>query len=199
MPSFWAEDFYRLWIGKGYVTSSPFHSVAFVFQILLVSTATSFSTTVAQQILIGAGRVQMVAVALILGSALNLTFSVILIRPYGLAGMAAATLIASATIDLIAMPLMLQRVIGLSLTGFLRHSCLRPAATGLLQALLMVSVRLIGPAESFVHLVYQGLLAGAGAFAALIAVGLTSEDRQRLLVQPLLRLRQRTATVEADS
>lgn len=193
---FWSEDFYRLWIGGKYISGTPFHSVAFLFQILSISTVTSYTTSIAQQILIGAGKVRQVAIALIIGSAINLTFSLILIHFYGLAGIAVATVIASVVIDLIAMPLMLQRILGFSVTGFFRNSCLRPLAAGLLQAILMVSMRLLGPADNFVYLAFQGILAGAGSLVVLISVGLTREDQQRFLVEPLRRFRNKNIAID---
>lgn len=190
-----AEDFYRLWIGSSYLSGSPFHSVALILQVLLLSTVTSFSTSIAQQILIGAGRVRPVAIALIIGSAINLTFSVILIFFYGLVGMAIATVIASVVIDLIAMPLMLQKTLGFSVITFLRNSCIRPVVAGIFQLILMISINLLCPAGNFVQLVLQGLLAGSGALAILILIGLTREDRQRFLVEPLRRFRSKKIAI----
>lgn len=105
MAAFWSNDFYRLWIGEKYLSGAPFQSVALIFQILLLSTVTMFSSGIAQQIICGTGRIRANATLLIIGSVINLTFSLILIRPYGLAGIAIATVIASVVIDLIAMPL----------------------------------------------------------------------------------------------
>jgi O-antigen/teichoic acid export membrane protein len=186
--TFWAEDFYRLWIGESYLDGSAFQSVALLFQILLLSTVTCFTTSIAQQILIGSGKVQQVAIALIIGSAINLTFSLILIHFYGLAGIAIATVIASVVIDLIAMPFMLQRLLGLTVIAFVRNSCVRPLIAGLLQAILMISIRYIGTAENFVHLALQGILAVTASIVVLVSIGLTREDQQRFLVGPLRRL-----------
>lgn len=184
----WAGDFYRFWIGTSYLSGSPFQSVALLFQILLISTVTCFSSSIAQQILVGAGHVRLVAIALMAGSIINLSFSLILIRFCGLAGIAIATVVASVIIDLIAMPLMLQRVLGFSVTAFLRNSCLRPLAAGLLQVLLMMSIRSLGPADNFLFLILQGMAAGVGAIAILILAGLTREDRQGFVVAPLRSL-----------
>lgn len=194
VAAFWAEDFYRLWIGEKYLSGAPFHSVAFLFQVLLISTATTYSSSIAGQILMGAGRVRSVATALILGSMISLTFSLILIRPYGLAGVAASFVIASAVVDLIAIPLMLQRALGLSATKFLRSACVRPMATGALQALLFGCIRLTGHAGDWTHLILHGVLAGAGAAAIVLSVGITAAERRRFLLQPLRRLRRRTRT-----
>ena len=188
VAAFWAEDFYRLWVGETYVSGVHFHSVALIFQILLISTFTTYVSSIAGQILIGSGRVRTVAIALICGSMLNLTFSLILIRPYGLAGIAAATVIASVIIDLIAIPLLLQKIIGLSVKSFLFSACVRPVVVGALQAILILTIRLMGKPADWQNLFLQGGLAGGGLVATVIAIGLTTSERERFVVRPMQRL-----------
>ena len=188
IAAFWASDFYRLWIGEKYLSGTPFLSVAIIFQILLISTVTCFSSTIAQQIIIGTGRVRVSATLLIIGSIINLSFSLILIRPYGLAGVAAATVIASVVIDLIAMPLMLQKIVGLSVFHFLRKACIRPIIAGVLQAITMGCIKFTGHPANFFQLVLQGILAVVGSAAVLVVVGLTREEQKRFLIQPVRKL-----------
>ncbi|MSN27149.1 MAG: oligosaccharide flippase family protein [Geobacter sp.] len=197
IAAFWADDFYRLWIGEKYLSGVPFQSVAVIFQILLISTVTCFSSSVAQQIIMGTGRVRLVSTLLIIGSVINLSFSVILIRPYGLAGVAVATVIASVLIDMIAMPFMLQRVLGLSASAFILNSCIRPAAAGLLQAVIMYCIKLAGPAGNFTYLILQGTLAAVGAAAIFLVIGLTKEERHRFLFEPLRRIRKNRLAIES--
>jgi O-antigen/teichoic acid export membrane protein len=201
VATFWAEDFYRLWIGEKYLSGTPFHSVALLFQILLISTVTTYISSIAGQTLMGAGRVRIVATALIFGSILSLTFSLILIHPYGLAGVAASFTISSVAVDLIAIPLLLQRILGLSVVDFLSSACVRPVAAGALQAILMVCIRLTGQPGDWLHLLLQGILAGTGSVALVLAVGVTTKERQRFLVQPLRRLwgKERAAAASASS
>jgi O-antigen/teichoic acid export membrane protein len=183
----WAEDFYRLWIGEKYLGGAPFQSVAVLFQILLISVFTDNSSSIASQILIGAGRVRTVATALICGSILNVTMSLILIRHYGLAGVALATVTASVVIDLIAMPLLLQRVLGLSAMSFLRRSCVRPLGVAALETVFLLCLRLAGRPSYWPQLVSVGVLAGLGCAVIVLSVGVTAEERQRFLIQPLRR------------
>jgi O-antigen/teichoic acid export membrane protein len=185
---FWAGDFYRLWIGDRYLGGGMFTSVAVLFQILVISVFTSYSSSIANQILIGAGRVRTVATALICGSFLNLTISLLAIRHYGLAAVAAATTGASVVIDLVAMPLLLQGILGLSAAKFVRHACARPVAVGLLQALLIMLVRLSGRPEHWAQLIAQGMVAGVGMVAIVFAVGLAPEERRRFFLDPLRRV-----------
>lgn len=185
---FWSEDFYRLWIGEEYVSGDQFHSVALLFQILLISVFTTYISNIAGQILVGSGGIRMIAIALICGSALNLMFCVILIGPYGLAGIAMSTVIASVLIDLIVIPVLLQKMIGLSVKNFLLSACVRPVAVGALQSIIIVTIRLTGNPEDWHHLIIQGLLAGVGSVATVLVVGLTTGERERYIIGPIQRL-----------
>jgi hypothetical protein len=163
-------------------------AVALLFQILLISVFTNYSSSIASQILIGAGRVRTVAIALISGSCLNLMVSLLLIRRYGLAGVAVATAFASIVIDLSVMPLLLQRILGLSAISFLRRACARPLAVGVLQVLLFTGIRLTGRPDHWLLLIWQGMLAGTGTLILLLAIGMTSVERERFLLRPLRRV-----------
>src|SRR5262249_55811157 len=146
---------------------------------------TGYSSTIAQQILIGAGLVRSVATLLITGSVISLSCSLLFVPSYGLVAIASATVLASILVDLIAMPILLQRRLGLRASAFLGQGCIRPAAAGALQTLLMLGIRLTGDATSWVSLIRHGILAGIGSGAVIAIVGLTTEERQRFLVRPI--------------
>ena len=185
---FWAEDFYRLWIGPKYVAGdSPLPSVALLLQILLGATVSGFFSNIAAQTLMGTGKVRTVALLLIVGSALNLGFTLALIGPLGLVGPAIATVIASIAIDAIAMPLALQRVTGLRAAAMLRNAMPRPIVVALLLVPTCYALRELGAATSWPQLVMQGALAGIVALAVVLAVGVTAEERDRFVYRWLRR------------
>ncbi len=197
---FWADDFYRLWIGKRYLGGGMFISVALLFQILLISVFTSYSSSIANQILVGAGRVRTVATALICGSFINLTISLLAIRHFGLVAVAMATAGASIVIDLVMMPVLLQRLLGLSVLRLMRRGWVRPLAVGVLQTAVITGVRLGGRPDRWMELIVQGLVAGIGMLIVLFVVGLAAEERRRFVLQPLRRLWEaRIPAVEAAS
>ena len=99
-----------------------------------------------------------------------------------------ATVIASAIIDLVAMPLVLQRILGLSALRFLRRACARPLMVAVLQVVLLLGIRTIGQPTSWIKLVTQGFMATAASTLVVLAVGLTASERRRFLFQPLGRL-----------
>lgn len=182
---FWAEDFYRLWIGPSYLTGDPFPSVVLLFHLLLISTFFLFTSAVTQQILMGAGKVRMVSIAAIIGSIINLGSTLLLIRHYGLVGVALGSLIAVIALDFIAMPLMLQHALGFSVLDFLKQSCFRPLGTGILQAGMMGCVQLAGHPQTVAELAFQGAQAVLGSTAIAALLGLTRDERQRYVVQPI--------------
>jgi O-antigen/teichoic acid export membrane protein len=188
VAAFWAEDFYRLWIGIDYLSGVPFHSVALLFEVLLISVFTNYSSTIAAQILTGAGHVRTVSTALICGSLLNLGISIALINQYGLLGVAIATVTASVIVDLIVMPVMLQRRVGLSVAAFVKHALPRPMLVAAIEAVLFAAIHLMPRPQHWFELVGQGVVAGAGATVIVLWVGLTADERNRLLLGPLSRL-----------
>jgi O-antigen/teichoic acid export membrane protein len=192
VASFWAEDFYRIWIGEKYLAGSPLPSVALLLRITLIGTAAMYASGIAGQILLGSGRVVLVAKCVTLEAALNLILSLITIRSYGLVGVAVSGVIASLIVRLVVIPVALQKALGLRVKHVLRSACLRPAAVGVLLATVVVCIQHIGRRpEDWFHLILQGALAGASVAAAVLVVGVTTEERRRFLVQPLRRLLKR--------
>jgi O-antigen/teichoic acid export membrane protein len=184
---FWAKDFYRLWIGEQYLSGQPYHSVALLLQVLLLSTITSYTANIGIQILIGAGRVRIMAIALICGSALSLAMSVGLVQVCGLLGIAIAVVISSTIIDLIVVPVMVQRVLGLSATEWMRKACVRPILVCVVDIALLSVIRLAPSPENWAHLILQGALAGTACAGTALAIGVTREERRRFLVWPFRR------------
>jgi O-antigen/teichoic acid export membrane protein len=191
---FWAEDFYRLWIGPQYVVNGGvLPSVAVLLKVLLAATVSNYFSNVAAQILMGSGQVRHVAVLLICGSLLNLGLSLALIGRLGLLGLALATVSASLVIDLIAMPIALQRTVGLRVLPMIRCAVPRPLAVAVVAAIAFAALRSTGTPTNWPHLLLHGLLAGAISLVAILALGITRDERQRLVVKPLRRMRSRAA------
>lgn len=181
----YAEDFYRLWIGPQFLSGAPFPSVALLLQILLLSIATAFISNVGSQILVGAGLVRLVAVALISGSAISAGVALALIPAYGLLGVAAGTVAASVIIDLIVIPWLVQRRMKLSVTDFLRQAAVRPALVCLLDVAALLAIRMTGRPASWLHLICYGIASVSACAAITLAVGMTAAERQRFLLRPL--------------
>jgi O-antigen/teichoic acid export membrane protein len=185
IAGFYADDFYRLWIGESFLSGTPFQSVAFLLRLLLISVVANYVSAIGSQILTGAGHVRAVALALICGSALSLGVGVALMQPFGLAGLAIGTVTASIVIDLVVMPLLLKRFMGFSLWLFVRYACLRPAAVGVLQAAGLYAIRLGSHPQTWLALIIEGVMAGILCVAIILAIGVTRAERERFFFAPL--------------
>jgi O-antigen/teichoic acid export membrane protein len=188
----WADDFYRLWLGERYIRESPYPSLALLLQVLLLSVVTNYTSNVASQLLMGAGHIRPFSLLLLAGSALNLSLSVLLIGPYGLIGIALATVLASLVIDLIAIPVLLQLKLGLSVADFARNACARPLAVGCLLAVVLAGISHAGRATSWAELIAQGACAAVAASLLVIGIGIRKTERERFIIKPLGRLIRRT-------
>ena len=187
LAGFWAEDFYRLWVGEAYLSGAEYPSVAVLFQFMLVATATTFSS-IGAQILMGAGHVRLVAVTLICGSVLNMCLSLTLIGPYGLLGVAFAAALGGILIDLLTMPLLVQKYLRLPASSFLRRAWPRPLLVAVLQMAVALLIRQLGQPANWFELAAQGGLAAAACAAIVVLCGATPTERQRFIFQPWHRL-----------
>ena len=189
--AFWAEDFYRLWIGEKFLSGTSYSSVALLMQILLISVVATYTTSIGSQILLGAGRVRLLSTSVICETGCNLIMSLMLIHTYGLIGVAASSVFASVIVRLIVIPIILQRELGLPFKDYLRSICRRPLVVCMLLCVLILSIRLTGRPEDWLNLIMQGGLFGVGAVVVVLGVGVTAEERERFLWQPGRRLLRR--------
>src|SRR3569833_1338776 len=193
IAAFWAEDFYRLWIGEKYLSGDPFPSVATLLRILLVATVPGYATNVAGQILLATGRVRLLAVSLICGSALNVALMFIFVRPFGLTGVATAAVTVAVLVNVVLVPRALQKAVSFPVRMTMLKALGRPLAVAAILALLLVGVRLLGRPQNWGELFGQGVLAGIAAVATILAIGVTAREREQFLFQPARRLLLREA------
>ena len=90
VAAIFADDFFRLWIGRRYIEGIGFGSVPLLFRILLVGAAASAVQRIAYQAFIATGRVRLLAILCLCEAILNLVLSLLLVRPLGLVGVALA-------------------------------------------------------------------------------------------------------------
>jgi len=188
IASFWAQDFYRLWIGEKYVSGVPFPSVATLLQILLVGTLAGYTSNIAGQILLGMGRVRQLALALLGRTVLDVALMLVLIRPFGLIGVATASAVSATVTNVAVIPLIFRKITRFQAGRLLLEACLRPLAVAGALAILLSLIRLTGRPEDWAHLFAQGALAGATAAGAVLILGITGEERERFVTRPLRRL-----------
>lgn len=183
-----AQDFYLLWIGPEFISGEEFHSVALLLQILLASVFTSFTANIGLEILKGTGYVRMMAMMLICGTVMSIGMSMLLISHYGLLGIVVAVVAASVIVDLIAVPIVIQRILNLSVTTWLLNACLRPVLVLTINLMVLGQYGLLIDPGNWIEFI--GFAAGAATLCAVSAVliGLKQSERIRFIYTPAAKL-----------
>lgn len=169
----------RAWVG------AEFDDAALVVVFLAAATAVKGLTQIAMQMLLGTGYARVPALLSAGEAALNLVLSIVLARTIGLEGVALATLIAAAAVQLALLPYAC-RIFGLRVRSFLAGLARShlPAAV----VALAVGLGLAQVDPSGIPAVTAAGVAIACAYVAVFVVsGLDGEERRRVLAPVLSR------------
>jgi hypothetical protein len=104
--------------------------------------------------------------------------------------------VASLVINLVALPLLVQRALDLRVLRLVRSAWGRPFLAVILQLLVIELIRGNGRPETWVQLIAQGVAASCAWALLVVGIGINAAERQRLLLQPLRRFRHREAAPE---
>ena len=130
-------------------------------------------------ILLGVGRHRIVALVSIADAVLNLTFSLLLVRPFGMMGVAAGTGIPVVLLNLgghFAPGVQDRRRAGCPVSP----SAIRPAVAGAIPAVLLcVLFRVSVPPQSIAAVLAEGALVGCAYVIGLVGFGVTGDARAR--------------------
>lgn len=114
------DRFIELWVGP------TFHESAVLLNILTVGILAHLCEMTVTTVLVGMGRANVVARFVLAQSAVNLALSIILIRPYGLAGVAMGTAISMAVFAAVSIPYYFRHHLKISLVDFVGRALLPP-------------------------------------------------------------------------
>jgi O-antigen/teichoic acid export membrane protein len=181
-----AEDFYRLWVGPKYISGTVYPSVALLLRILLVSIVAGYVSNISSQLMVGSGQVRASALITASEAVVRLLLSIILIKRFGLLGMAYAGCISSLGLGF-GLPFWMGRQLAVPFWRFLVAACLRPAVAGGILAAALFGIRGIHTAATMRELMLQGAASSIVAGVVIAALGFSGEQRQRFLWDPLLR------------
>jgi len=181
LAGLWATDFYRLWVGEKFLTGTQFPSVALLFQVLLLSVAMNYSTTISSYVLMAAGRVRDVSIALLVSSLINAALAVWCARYWGLLGVTFGAVAGSIVINILTLPLLVQRALGLSVLRLAANAWGRPIVAAVLQFLLIELAQTGHRPETWLQLAGWGLLTGAGSLVIVLGVGITASERKKAM------------------
>jgi len=179
------------WVGPG------FDGAVAVLQVLAVVVAIRVGTATANTVLKGAGKHRLLAVSNVLTAAGNLLLSLLLVRRFGLAGVAYGTLVPIASSSLLVLfPAACHRV-GLGLGTALRVAVWPAAWPGLVVALGLAAARPHVP-PSLPLVALCAAAAGLAYLALFLLWGLPPQDR-RLYLSKAAVLLARVRRVEATT
>lgn len=174
-----------VWVGVKYLSSYPVLLVLVISKTLLLAQACS------TRMLVGLGRLRLLTLVVFLDGVANLILSIVLLRHFGILGVAIGTAIPLTCTSLFFLPTYLCRLLKVSLRDFLRQAYLLPlVSTGAMACVLMLTRRLLQP-SSYVGLLLQLVLAGAAYGLSLLLCLLAFQpDREHIRLRVLRFLQQ---------
>jgi O-antigen/teichoic acid export membrane protein len=134
-------------------------------------------------VLLGTGRHRLVAIVAFLEALTNLGLSVILVRYYGILGVALGTGIPVLIANTFTLLPAACRTVGLRITQFGRLVLPAPLAGSVPAILAVIAFRTLLPPTRFLAVVGEGAVVGAIYLIAVTTVGVSGEVRRRYLAQ----------------
>ncbi|MBN2226522.1 MAG: oligosaccharide flippase family protein [candidate division Zixibacteria bacterium] len=132
-----ADRFIFLWLGAGY------EQTATVLRLLVVPAAVFLPQAVANSVLYGIERHKHILYIIVIEGVANVGLSLVLMRYYGIYGVAVGTLIPQCFLYAVVMPRIIKRLLGIRLAGFYA-AALKASATALgLSLSLSYAMRMI--------------------------------------------------------
>lgn len=187
------EDFIRLWLGASFVSGEPFASSATVAAILAVAALVRCGLTCGKQICFGLREVRFLARVTFAESLIHLGLAIALVHWFGLIGVASASLISTATVQLWLQPRFVARRLGTTVGAFLREV----PWGGVAVLSCMVAVDWLVAAHLTVtgwgDFLIRGAVVAVPALIAGVLVGTTRAEKERLLARLRARPRRSAA------
>lgn len=124
--------FVSLWVGSKYVSGPVWQRTDLILTVLLIGGALRWQQSMSYQTLFATGKYGWLTFLTAAQSALTITLSLVLVRFYGAAGVAAGSVIPALLMNGVFVPLHALGRCGVSLGEYLRHGVARPAIVALL-------------------------------------------------------------------
>jgi len=186
MAILWAREFFQLWLGAAYAEPAAYPSVATLFGLLLFGSMVSVAQRIGYQVLLGIREVGLLAALFAAEGVMNLVMSIVLVRSYGLIGVALGTLIPAVVFEGILQPFFVCRALRISLSAYCREVLFRPAIVALLLVLVLVSFTLLEPLTQWSSLFMWASASSLMASVIVVSAGLSRSERESLLKRPII-------------
>ena len=156
-----------VWVGAKYLSSYP------ILLVLMVSKTLFLAQSSSTRMLVGLGRLRLLTLVITLDGAANLILSIVLLRHWGIIGVALGTAIPLTCTSLLFLPQHLCRLLNVPLRTFLRQAYLLPLGLTIpMTVLLLFSAQFFQPrnyAGLFLEVVSAGLVYGLSFLGCVLA------------------------------
>jgi O-antigen/teichoic acid export membrane protein len=184
MGILWARDFFRLWLGAAYAEPVGYPSVASIFYLLILGSMVSVAQRIGYQVLLGTREVGLLAALFAAEGVANLVMSIVLVRSYGLIGIAIGTLVPAVLFEGIVQPYFVCRSLQISLNRYCQEVLLRPAIVLLALAPIYLTSPLWGHPGEWAAFFLGASASFAVAAPIVLLIGLRKSERDTLVVRP---------------
>lgn len=171
-------SFIGLWVGPEFLTGPWTRRSDVILLLFIVAQLPRWMQIMSWQLLQGTGRVKFPMVLSMSEAAANLAFSLLLVRPLGLAGVALGTLVPSVIAHGMILPLYVIRVFELPASRFAREGYARAAMVGVLCAVFAWAARELIGTDGWAPFILACAVSGTLGAAVCYGIGLTPADRQ---------------------
>jgi len=151
-----------VWVGARYLASYP------VLLVLMVSKTLFLAQSSSTRMLVGLGRLRLLTLVIALDGAANLILSIVLLRHWGILGVAVGTAIPLACTSLFFLPQYLCHLLDIRLYDFLRHAYLLPMGLTSVMTVELLFLRQFFQPHSYGGLFLEVLSAGVVYFVAFL-------------------------------
>ncbi len=151
-----------VWVGAKYLSSYP------VLLVLMVSKTLFLAQSSSTRMLVGLGRLRLLTLVIALDGAANLVLSIVLLRHWGIIGVALGTAIPLACTSLFFLPQYLCRLLDIPLHGFLRQAYLLPLGLTSAMTAELLFLRQFFQSHGYGGLFLEVLSAGVVYFVAFL-------------------------------
>ena len=179
----WARDFFRLWLGLSFAEPAGFPSVAGLFYLLAFGSIVAVAQRIGYQVLLGRRQVGVLAALFAAEGATNLILSIILIRRYGVVGVAVGTLVPALLFQGVLQPFIVCRSLQISLAGYWREVLLRPLLVFLSILPALFAFLSLQPPDNWLTLFFLFSVTFTVTAPLVLLVGLRKSERDLILVR----------------
>ncbi|HUT57292.1 MAG TPA: oligosaccharide flippase family protein [Phycisphaerae bacterium] len=178
---FLSHDFLRLWMGAKYVSGEVYTSSAVILTILAAAALVRMLQSCGLQILFGMRHVRFLALLSGCEAIANLGLSLMLVKPFGLVGVAVGTLVPQVLTQGIVQPVFLLRRLGIRWRTYLTQAPVGGLAVMASMGLVYALTGGYFAATDWVGFLIKGLVVSGPAVLVGILIGTTGQEKSALV------------------